>query len=165
MSTRFQAYTALGALCIALAGATGPLARAADPSAIAVPQWFKVSSLDLRDDIKAATAAKKRVMLYFGKSGCPYCKQLMEVNFRQPDIVAKTRQRFDAIEINIYGSRQVTWVDGTVRSEQEFAALLAAQRTPTLLFLDERGGIALRVTGYYPPPRFLAGIEYAAQLR
>ena len=59
MIDKFQAYTALGALCIALMCAAG--AHAADtPQEIEAPAWFKISFLDLRDDIKEATAAKKR---------------------------------------------------------------------------------------------------------
>ncbi len=136
---------------------------AADAQEIEVPAWFKHSFLDLRDDVKEAAAANKRVMIYFGQNGCPYCKQLMEVNFRQKDIVDKTRQHFDAIEINIFGSREVTWLDGKARSEKEFAALLKVQFTPTLLFLDEKGNIALRVNGYYPPHRFHAALDYVSQ--
>ena len=163
MANKLQSYTAAGVLCVAFAVA-GAFARAADtPAEIEVPAWFKHSFLDLRDDIKGAAAAKKRVMIYFGQNGCPYCKRLMEVNFKDPAIVAKTRRHFDAIEINIFGSREVTWLDGKPRSEKEFAALLKVQFTPTLLFHDEQGGIALRVNGYYPPPRFMAALDYVAQ--
>lgn len=135
------------------------------PQEIEAPAWFKHSFLDLRGDIREAAAANKRVMVYFGQNGCPYCKRLMEVNFRQQDIVAKTRKHFDAIEINIFGSRDVTWLDGKARSEKEFAALLKVQFTPTLLFLDEKGVIALRVNGYYPPHRFMAALDYVSQRR
>ena len=163
MSIKFQAYTALGALCIALACAAGSPARAADASSeVEIPGWFKNSFLDLRDDIKEAAAAQKRVMIYFGQNGCPYCKRLLEVNFKQPAIVAKTRRHFDAIEINIFGSRDVTWLDGKPRGEKELAALLKVQFTPTLLFLDEQGGVALRVNGYYPPPRLMAALDYVS---
>src|SRR6185436_16365452 len=96
-------------------------------------------------------------------NGCPYCKKLMDVNFSQKAIVDKTRMRFDAIEMNIYGSREVIWLDGKPRSEKDFAALLKVQFTPTLLFLDEKGDIALRVNGYFPPHRFHAALDYAAQ--
>ena len=140
------------------------IAPAADaPAEIEVPAWFKHSFLDLRDDIREAAAANKRLMVYFGQNGCPYCKRLMDVNFSQKDIVDKTRGNFDAIEINIYGSREVTWLDGKTRSEKDFAALLKVQFTPTLLFLDEKGGIALRVNGYYPPHRFMAALDYVSQ--
>ena len=163
MSIKFQAYTALGALCAMLVCAAATLARAAEaPAETEIPAWFKHSFLDLRDDLKDAAAAKKRVMIYFGQNGCPYCKRLMEVNFRDPAIVAATRRHFDAIEINIFGSREVTWLDGKPRSEKEFAALLKVQFTPTLLFLDEAGGVALRVNGYYPPARLMAALEYVS---
>ena len=152
----------LGLLCVALLSAAG--APAADaPQEIAVPAWFKNSFLDLRDDIREAAANHKRVMIYFGQNGCPYCKKLMEVNFRQPDIIDKTRKHFDAIEVNIFGSRELTWRDGKTRSEKEFAALLRVQFTPTLMFLDEQGNIALRVNGYYPPRRLHAALDYVSQ--
>lgn len=136
---------------------------AAAPQEIAVPGWFKNSFLDLRDDIKEAAAGNRRVMIYFGQNGCPYCKKLMEVNFSRNDIADKMRRHFDAIEINIFGSREVTWLDGKTRSEKELAALLKVQFTPTLLFLDEQGHIALRVNGYYPLERFHAALDYVSQ--
>ncbi len=140
------------------------VARAAEaPLEVEVPAWFKSSFLDLRDDISSAAAGGKRLMLYFGQNGCPYCRKLMESNFSQKTIVDKTRQHFDAIEINIYGNREVVWLDGKPRSEKDFAALLKVQFTPTLLFLDEKAGVVLRVNGYYPPHRFQAALDYAAQ--
>ncbi len=161
MSIKFKAYTALSALCMTLACAAPARAAEASPE-IEIPAWFKNSFLDLRDDLREAGAAKKRVMVYFGQNGCPYCKRLMEVNFKQPGIVAKTRRHFDAIDINIFGSREVVWLDGKPRSEKDFAALLKVQFTPTLLFLDEQGGIALRVNGYYPPERLNVALDYVA---
>jgi thioredoxin-related protein len=150
-------------LCGMLLSAACALALAvAAAQEIEVPAWFKNSFLDLREDIKDGVAANKRVMIYFGQNGCPYCKKLMEVNFRQKEIVDKTRRHFDAIEINIFGSREVTWTDGRTRSEKEFAALLKVRFTPTLLFLDEKGNVALRVNGYYPPQRFMAALDYVA---
>jgi thioredoxin-related protein len=137
-------------------------AHAAAAQEIEVPAWFKNSFLDLRDDLQEARAAKRRLMIYFGQNGCPWCKKLMAVNFRQQDIVDKTRKNFDVIEINILGSREVTWLDGKARSEKQFAALLKVNYTPTLLFLDERGNVMLRLNGYYAPPEFRFALDYVA---
>ena len=126
------------------------------------PEWFAASLLDLREDVAEAAAQGKRVMLYFGQDGCPYCKRLMEVNFRDPAIVAKTQRHFVALAINIWGDRDVTWTDGVATSEKRLAAALKVQFTPTLLFLDERGAIALRLNGYYPPREFEAALDRAA---
>ena len=126
------------------------------------PAWFTESLLDLREDVAEAAAQGKRVMLYFGQDGCPYCKRLMEVNFREAPIAAKTQQHFVALALNIWGDREVTWTDGATSAEKQLAVKLKVQFTPTLIFLDERGGVAFRLNGYYPPPEFEAALDYAA---
>ena len=47
-------------------------------------------------------------------------------------------------------------------SEKAFAALLKVQFTPTLLFFDEKGAVALRLNGYYPPHQLHAALDYVA---
>jgi thioredoxin-related protein len=126
------------------------------------PPWFSESLLDLRQDVAAAAAERKRVMLYFGQDGCPYCKRLMEVNFRQAAIAAKARRHLVALALNIWGDREVTWTDGSLTTEKRLAARLKVQFTPTLVFLDERGGVALRLNGYYPPHHFEAALDYVS---
>jgi thioredoxin-related protein len=133
-----------------------------EASAQEMPAWFAESLLFIKEDAADAAKDGKRVMLYFGQDGCPYCKQLIEVNFRQARIVDKMRKGFVAIAINIWGDREVTWTDGRSFTEKQLAPALKVQFTPTLLFLDEKGDIALRVNGYLPPERFEAALDYVA---
>lgn len=154
------------ALAFALCAAA-PFARTAEtgepsPHAIDIPPWFKTSFLDLRDDLSEAARDGRRLMVYFGQDGCPYCRELMRVNFSQKDLVDKTRRHFDAVAVNIWGDREVTWIDGKRYSEKAFAALLKVQFTPTLVFFDEKGSVALRINGYYPPHRLAAALDYVA---
>lgn len=155
---------ALMMMAAATAGAQ-PARAASEPSphAIEVPSWFKLSFLDFRDDVREAARHGKRVLLYFGQDGCPYCKRLMEVDFGQRDIVAATRRHFDAIALNIWGDRRTVWLDGRARSEKQLAAFLKVQFTPTLLFLDEHGRVVVRINGLYPPHEFRAVLQYVAQ--
>jgi thioredoxin-related protein len=141
-----------------------PRAFAAEPVdvAVPVPSWFTETFLDFREDVADAAKQGKRVMIYFGQDGCPYCKQLIQVNFSQKTIVDKARTSFLAIPLNIWGDREVTWTDGTVLPEKRFAAHLKVQFTPTLLFLDERGRVIARINGYYPPHRLEAVIDWVA---
>jgi thioredoxin-related protein len=125
------------------------------------PAWFTETLLDLREDVADAAKEGKRVMVYFGQDGCPYCKRLMEVNFKDPAIVAKTRRHFTAIALNIWGDREVTWTDGRTLSEKRLAAALKVQFTPTLVFLDEKGGVAQRLNGYLPADEFLVALDSA----
>jgi thioredoxin-related protein len=153
----------LRALSLALAFLSGAaVAQTPSPHAIDVPPWFAQTLLDFRDDVRDAAKEGKRVMVYFGQDGCPYCTQLMTVNFSQKRIVDKTRQHFVAIELNIWGDRETTWIDGRTMSEKALARTLRVQFTPTLLFLDERGAVVARVNGFYPPHRFEAALDYVA---
>ena len=125
------------------------------------PEWFAQSLLNLPDEVADAAREGKRVMLYFGQPGCPYCKQLMEVNFRQRPIAERMQKEFVSIELSIFGDREVTWTDGHETTEKKLAAELKVQYSPTLVFLEEKGGVAHRLNGYYPPPRFLAALDQA----
>jgi len=137
-------------------------AQVASPYAIEHPPWFSQSFLDFREDIADAARDGKRLLVYFGQDGCPYCARLMQTNFTQRSIVDKTRKHFVVVAINIWGDREVTWVDGTRLGEKAFARQLRIQFTPTLVFFDEKGNVALRLNGYYPPRRFEAALDYVA---
>jgi thioredoxin-related protein len=125
------------------------------------PEWFTETFLDVREDAAEAARDGKRLMLYFTQEGCPYCKQLVTVNFRDPAIMEKTRRHFLAVAINIWGDREVTMIDGRKLPEKKFAAALKIQFTPTLVFFDEKGTIAHRINGYLPPEPFYAALDNA----
>lgn len=124
------------------------------------PAWFKESFLDLREDIGEATENKKRVLLYFYQDGCPYCAKLLQDNFGQKKIADKTKNNFDVIAINMWGDKEVTDLSGRTTIEKKFAEKLKVMYTPTLLFLNEKGKVALRVNGYYAPHKFETALDY-----
>ncbi len=126
------------------------------------PAWFKESFLDLNDDVAEAAAHNRRVLLYFYQDGCPYCKKLLEDNFGQRSIAAKTRNYFDVIAINIWGDREIT-VGAETFSEKQFAEALKVQYTPTLLFFNEANKVIFRANGYYPPEKFNRVLDYVGQ--
>ncbi len=123
------------------------------------PAWFKVSFLDLFEDIEEAADNNKRLMVYYYQDGCPYCKKLIEDNFSQRAIADKTQKYFDVVAINLWGDNEVT-VDDKTYTEKEFAEALKVQYTPTLLFFDENKKIVFRANGYYPPEKFTALLDY-----
>jgi len=127
------------------------------------PDWFKLSFLDIADDVREAAAGGKRgLVVYFGQKYCPYCKALLEVNFGKPDIVTYTRMHFDVVGIDTRGSRLVTDLDGTVLTEKAYAERHDATFTPTLVFYAPDGEEVLRLVGYHPPYEFRAALEYVA---
>lgn len=130
-----------------------------NPGHKAQPDWFKVSFLDLFEDIEEAADNNKRLMVYYYQDGCPYCKKLIEDNLGQRDIADKTQQYFDVVAINLWGDKEVV-VGDKVYTEKHFAEALKVQYTPTLLFFDENNKIVFRANGYYPPEKFSALLDY-----
>lgn len=157
-------------LCL---GLVGPVWSAGAPSGLAEglvnpgyeekPDWFKASFLDLREDLSEASSTGKRVVLYFYQDGCPYCAKLLRENFSDQALVAYTRQHFEIVALNLWGDREVTDLHGQVLTEKDFSAAIKVQYTPTLIFLDEQGRVALRINGYFPPHKLKAALQYVAQ--
>lgn len=130
---------------------------------IEYPDWFKDSFLYLDDDLQEAVdAGKSGLMVYFGQRRCAYCHKLMKLNFGLDDIVEYTRRHFDVVPVDIWGVREVTGVDGVVRTERELALEKETNFTPAIIFYDKDGQEALRLRGYYPPYQFRAALEYVA---
>jgi len=127
------------------------------------PAWFKASFLDFEEDIAAAAAAGRRYLLFVHQAGCPYCNRMVEVNLAQKDIEETMRKHLDVVELNMWGDREVVTVDGQSFTEKNFARALNVQFTPTLIFFDEQGKVALRLNGYIPPAEFRVALDYVTQ--
>ncbi|MGM0594101.1 MAG: thioredoxin family protein [Pseudomonadota bacterium] len=127
------------------------------------PVWFRLSFLNLREDLQEALSYDKRgLIVYFGQEHCPYCKALLEGNFAKRDIERYTRSYFDVVAIDIHGQKTVTDLEGEQLSEKAYARREGVNFTPTLIFYDREGEEALRLQGYYPPYKFRAALEYVA---
>lgn len=129
------------------------------------PDWFKESFLELSEDVAEAAGASRRVMLLYYQDDCPYCSALVERNLAQKRIEQKLRAHFDVIALNLRGDREVLAIDGTAYTEKSLARALDVQFTPTLMFLDESGAVALRLDGYLPPEQFELALDYLIEQR
>lgn len=150
-------------------GLTGMTALAAEKAEFrgagvySIPDWFKQGFLVMPEDVAEASRNDKRLLLYFGQDGCPYCAELFNTNFSQQHIVDYTRKHFDAVDLNIWGDREVTDLSGSKLTEKELAAKLQVWFTPSILLIDEKGETVLRINGYYPPHQFLAALKYVGE--
>ena len=131
--------------------------------ALILPDWFKLSFLELNADINEAKEQnKKGLIVYFGQKFCPYCKAHLEKNWGANNISAYTQKHFDVIGINIHGQRTVIDVDGKSYSEKDFSILKKTDFTPSVIFYNTQGNEALSLRGYRPPYQFRAALEFVA---
>jgi thioredoxin-related protein len=130
---------------------------------LSFPDWFKLSFLDLRDDLaEVRKEHKSGLVVYFGQKYCAYCRQFLEKDLAREDIRRYMIERFDVIGIDIHGSKDVTDLQGVTLNESQYATREKTNFTPSVVFYAPDGKEALRLRGYYPPYRFRAALEYVA---
>ena len=96
-----------------------------------LPDWFKLSFLDLKDSLADAKQAGKRgVIVYFHRHDCAYCKAQIDVNWGSQDITDYTRKYFDVIAIDVLGARTVTDFNGKTYTEKAYATHMKSDFTP-----------------------------------
>ena len=161
-----------GSLLAARAGAAQAAPVLTDDGLYTQP-WFLQSFLELADDLQGAADKGKRFAIMWELKGCPYCKETHMVNFAKPEIESFIKERFDILQLNIIGSREVTDFDGEKLPEKAIAAKYGVRYTPTFQFFPERtaGLIArkprerevTRAQGYLEPQHFLAMFRFVAE--
>ncbi|MGD2055867.1 MAG: thioredoxin fold domain-containing protein [Gammaproteobacteria bacterium] len=130
---------------------------------LSFPDWFKLSFLDLKEDLQEAREnGKDGLLVYYGQKYCAYCRKFLEQDLEREDIRSYIDKHFDVIGIDIHGDRTVTDLNGREMTERELAVRENTNFTPSVVFYDLDGREALRLRGYYPPYRFRAALEYVA---
>ncbi len=130
--------------------------------------WFMDSFLEMGDDLRAAADNGRNLMVLFEQAGCPYCKELHEVNFARPEITDYIQEHFDVVQLNIWGSREVTDFDSDLMEERDLARKWLVNFTPTtVLFPAKNAGAAsetdaegMRMPGYLKPFHYLSALEF-----
>ena len=92
------------------------------------------------------------------------------VNLRIPEVVDYIKAHFNVVQLNLWGDREVTDVDGEVTTEKKLARKYRVQFTPTLQFFpktiaadNKKPGHEVevwRLLGYWKPFHFLNSFVY-----
>lgn len=160
----------------AAAAADGkPLLPAIEPNeeGLHVQPWFLQSFLNLREDMAESAAEGKQLVILWEQRGCPYCREMHRVNLRVPEIVDYIRKNFNVVQLNLWGDREVTDVNGDVTTEKQLARKYRVQFTPTLQYFPSSlpDGNKLpghdvevwRLLGYWKPFHFLNSFVYVKE--
>jgi thioredoxin-related protein len=168
----FLAGSALGAALVPLTRPARGEPALGDDGLYHEP-WFLESLLELADDLDGAAAQGKRFAIMWELRGCPYCRDTHVINFAKPEITDFVKARFDILQLNIIGAREVVDFDGEKLPEKRFAEKYGVRFTPTFQFFAERSaGLAARkprerevarAQGYMVPDNFLAMFKFVSE--
>ena len=125
-----------------------------------LPEWFKISFLDLSEDNLEAAESNKHLVVFFWQDFCGYCKDTIEKNLTQQSIREMFDEYFEVVALNIWGSKEVFGLGGEVTTEKDIARALEVQFTPTIIFFDSNGKPVLRLNGYVSPAEMKVALAY-----
>jgi thioredoxin-related protein len=103
--------------------------------------WYHQSFFEMADDIDEALAAGKVLMVKFDQKGCIYCEKVATEILSEPAVNKYVRENFLVVQMDIFGSRDVTDLDGTVLPENEMAARWGIVFTPSIFFITEKKNV------------------------
>lgn len=125
------------------------------------PAWFKLSYLDLDEDLNDALRdGKKGLMVYFGLKRCSYCQAFMDNTLSQTDIARRLQGLFDAVGLDIFSDNDMTDPGGRAYVVKDFVTAKKANYSPTMIFYGPKGKQLLKIVGYYPPDKFRRVLDY-----
>ncbi|KGB81672.1 MAG: thioredoxin family protein [Pseudomonadota bacterium] len=131
---RLMSFLAAGFLALAApAFATAPMGD----DGLHKPEWLQDTFKDMTEDLEAATAEGKRLLVIWEQRGCIYCKKMHEEVFPDPEIAALIEENYFVVQMNLFGDVEVTDFDGTALSEKEMARRWGVVFTPTMMFMPD----------------------------
>lgn len=159
---------------LTLTAATSELAEpAVADNGLFTQPWFLDSFMELNDDLAEAAAAGKFLAVLFEQRGCPYCKELHKVNFAKKEVRDYLDANFKVIQLDMWGSREVTDFDGKALAEKDIAVRWGVNFTPTMVFFPNdpmavngqtgKQAEVARMPGYFKPFHFLSMLEYVRE--
>jgi thioredoxin-related protein len=136
-----------------------------------VQPWFHEGFLELADDLAEAAEGGKDLVILIEQAGCPYCREMHQVNLRIPQIVGTLQDNFLVVQLDMRGSREVVDMDGTAMEERDLVRSWGVNFTPTMIFVpkeavDGNGNLrdrsVMTMPGYFKPFHFDTMLNFIA---
>lgn len=127
--------------------------------------------VDLADEMDAAAAAGRRLVVAWERQGCQYCAELYDNHLTQPAIRDQVDRHFRWLRLDTEGAREVADLDGLVTTERQLARRWRVAVTPTIVFMPQSRQPAApgheravaRMNGLLAPPEFHGFLIYVAE--
>ena len=158
------------ALVLVFPSATSAGEAVEGPNGLYVQDWFHESFLDMFEDLSEAAEDGKHLAILWEQRGCPYCREMHAVNLADEEIRGYIQENFTVIQLDMWGSREVTDFDGEALEERALARKWGVHFTPTIMFFSDdpalvagksaRDAEVMRMPGYFRPYHFISMFEY-----
>lgn len=109
--------------------------------------------------LQEAKDQNKSLMFFHHIPGCPYCKRMLDENFKDETILNVVNENFIYVDIYTADKDSVTFkkFSGT---HKEFSVYIDAVAFPATIFMNSNGNVTHRAIGYRNIDEHFADITY-----
>ena len=117
------------------------------------------TDIDVDKLLQTAKKQNRHIMFFHHIPGCPYCKTMLDENFKDDSILKEINNDF--VYVDVYTANK-----GTVKfrdfrgSHKEFSAYLGAFVYPSTIFMNDEGKVVHKAIGYRNIDEYIAEITY-----
>ena len=119
------------------------------------------SFININEKIEQAKKEKKDIMFFFHIPNCPYCKGMIDENFKDKAIVKLIQEYFILVDIYTEDTKKVIFKNFK-GSTREFAKHIGAYAYPATLFMGQNGLVSHTAIGYRNIQEYIFEIKYIA---
>lgn len=121
---------------------------------------FFLSGDSLKQLKTDAARQNKSLAILFEQEKCEDCAELHETSFSDAETLAKLNGHFQVKQLNAYGNKALTDLDGSPTTEAKLAEKYKITYTPTIVFLNQDGDEIKRYDSYLIPEHFSTLMTY-----
>jgi thioredoxin-related protein len=128
-----------------------------------IAQDNKINWMSLEDAVEAQSKEPRKIIMDMYTTWCGPCKLLDKNTFQNPDVATYINKNYYAVKFNAEGNTDVTFKEKTYsnpnfdpskkgrNSQHELAGSFGVNAYPTIVFIDENGGLIAPIPGYKAP--------------
>jgi len=119
------------------------------------------TDIDINKLLQMAKNQNKHIMFFHHIPGCPYCKSMLDENFKDDTILKEIDENFIFVDIFTANEGSVKY-QGVAESYKEFSANIGAFVYPATIFMNEKGEVVHKAIGYRNIDEYFTEILYVA---
>jgi len=128
-----------------------------------IAQDNEINWMSLEDAVEAQSKEPRKIIMDMYTTWCGPCKLLDKNTFQNPDVATYINKNYYAVKFNAEGNTDVTFKEKTYsnpnfdpskkgrNSQHELAGSFGVNAYPTIVFIDENGGLIAPIPGYKAP--------------
>jgi thioredoxin-related protein len=128
---------------------------------LVVVTFANSAEVDVDKLLQKAKKQNKFIMFFHHIPGCPYCKSMLEENFKDPGIVKVMDEHFIYAEIYTADTNPVIFQD-FLGTHKEFSDHIGAVAFPATVFMNSEGEVVHGAIGYRNIDEHFADITYVS---